>query len=692
MFLHSGASLHGHEYSARPPPGNPGPGNRRSPLLRSSLAAPIPRPNSVAEQAKPPLRQQRRRLSENGARATPEPVVRFQEPEPARPKPEPMSEDEASYSASELSYLSDSTSAAPRPQRRRRVARKSTTYLFCHPAPKPRSKKQLSIHVRPKLLLQLQQLSADKRPRPAIDVFPSSLIAGNVVAPRFSKRFPRLFGVKGELGLHDVILVKSEDYDAHHSDIDSEGDEEDLEKRELVAVLSPLKREDRAEIVLEDGAVWVATPLANGSFDLVHTDEHGNSTTARWVRRSVANPPDTPSSEPGSPRSPTPLNGGPVSKHKFTFSVIDPQSRRHPIMGTLTSSSLEILDNYTTVSQSSRRYPPSKPLGRSLTSASARVMDPSPTVTPAPASPLARKPDGEGNASDSLPPATASPAKDRTTYPVEDALKTLMSVTAVWVSLKQGWAPNYKPPMLSSEPASLGAVALATNPNGMVLPRGTRSPRSEETVTAESSLGRSSPVEAAEVASSRPLTLRKGQTLPIQPKDREQSPAPSLNTLRIGALPRRATSTGAAFIQRRMQTQVSDASDSEKMTSGRRGKGRRVLSGDFGRRVLATPPLTTDVSSLSREETPSPAVELELATPVPTRPAVLARARQTHSAYYPDPPADTEDGGAPVGGFSGHDYVTEDEYANGGGAARADRSAKWRRFSNWFRRLGGGGR
>jgi hypothetical protein len=51
------------------------------------------------------------------------------------------------------------------------------------------------------------------------------------------------------------------------------------------------------------------------------------------------------------------------------------------------------------------------------------------------------------------------------------------------------------------------------------------------------------------------------------------------------AMPRRATSTGAAFMQRRIQMQGSEASDSERSVSGlgrRRSRGRRILSGDWG--------------------------------------------------------------------------------------------------------------
>ena len=758
MFLHSGASLHGHEYSARTPAANTAPGNRRAPLLRSAFATPISRPSPAAaaaapaaENTKPALRPaRRRRLSEGAptgssiASEQQPPVVRFQEPEvddleeagggggsgsgPTK-RPEPMSEDEASYSASEISYLSD-TAAAPRAPaavpRRRRTPRKSTAYLFAHPAPKPRVKKQLPIHIRPRLILQLQQLSADRRPRPAIDVFPSSLIAGNVVAPRFSKRFPRLFGVKGELGLHDTILVRSEDYGAHGPDAadssDGDDDSSGLERRELVAVLSPLRRDDRDEIILNDGSVWVATPLPTGSYDFVHVDGHGNATTARWVRRSAAKTSATtgPISPAGSelpspggssilsanatPTTAAAAAAAAATEYKYTFSVINPQSRRHPIMGTLTPSTLEILDHYTTVSQSSGRYPPSKSMSRSLSS------PPPPTVVSAPATPSALSDDEDGGVRLSMP-RPASPPRQRTTYPIDEALKNLMAVTAIWVTLKQGWTQN---PRLAAEAAAAGPgapfsslPAVAGSSINSRLARPSRnSPRGEGSQTPE-------PISDP-LSSSRILGLRKGQTMPLAkaPPLRDSSPAPSLGGGGGASRPphpplaRRATSTGAAFMQRRMQTYMSDASDSERGggggggSSSRRSRGRRVLSGDFA--GLRKPAATTDVLPRGSER-PSSARERTASSVLPspqpyhdndtkTLPPPSDRARKTQSAYYypttqvmslASPTAEGSDGLDLARGGGGH--LTEDEYGPGAGA----RTPRWRRLGHWFRRLGG---
>lgn len=707
MFLHSGASLHGHEYSLRPPPTTPAPGNRRTgPLLRSTFATPITRSNTVSESARPPqLRPQRRRLSEIPPRSTPEPVVRFQEPEvePSPPKPEPLSEDEGSYSASEASYLSDTvaaataaaaaTATAPRRSRRRRAPRMSTTYLFAHPAPKPRAKKQLSLHIRPRLLLQLQQLSADRRPRPSIDVFPSSLIAGNVVPPRFSKRFPRLFGVKGELGLHDIILVKSEDYGLNSPDADSDGEEDSLESRELVAVLSPLRREDRAEIVLDDGSVWVATPLASGSYDFVHVDEHGRTTTARWVRRTVVRTAPTP--VPGAiPDAPGPAS----TEHKFTFSVLDPQSRRHPIMGTLTDSTLEVLDSYTTVSASSGRYPPSRRMSRSLASP---ATPPGPMSVP---SSCSAESDDEEGAGASQPPL-ASPPRERTTCPVDEGLKKLIMVTAIWVSLKQGWTANNKPATLSPESASLTSpthsaapalVSGACNLQSRLAARHThtRSPRSE---TPEPGVDRRSTMESTETGSSRLSGLLRGHALPLQTKDREPSPAPSVTpTRRMSAPARRATSTGAAFMQQRIQAQMSDASDSERGIAGvRKSRRHKVLSGDFGyrSRASAIPVDAAHIHQAGETET-SPAWE----TPSAARPAtVVDRERRTQSACYPPTEVrvgvgDSLSKNAEAGCGSGADaFIKMDNLAKDGHGAvgQNDKATRWKRFSHWVRRLGG---
>ncbi|KAK8869162.1 hypothetical protein PGQ11_007740 [Apiospora arundinis] len=89
------------------------------------------------------------------------------------------------------------------------------------------------------------------------------------------------------------MLVKSEDFSTPTKEALDEDDEDSINKRDLVAILSPLGR-DMAEIVLSDGTVWTAKPRIQGStisYDFTTEDEHGNSITARWLAaRTQGNP------------------------------------------------------------------------------------------------------------------------------------------------------------------------------------------------------------------------------------------------------------------------------------------------------------------------------------------------------------------------------------------------------------------
>ncbi|KAK1992071.1 hypothetical protein LX36DRAFT_589183 [Colletotrichum falcatum] len=504
MFLHSGASLHGHEYSNKPTNNGPHPARRRS-LLRSSLgASPLPRTSFSADDAQTTTQRASRRLSYQGPAPAPRPsvrrnrpvsdlsprkdlVVRFEE-EPTVVRQEThvldgVSEDEGSL----VSEVSD-TSTAVGSKRARRAARQSTNYLLAYPPPKLRTKQRRFVQIRPRLLLQLQQLSNDKRPMPAIDVLPSSMIAGTVILPRLARRFPKMFRVKGQLGMNGLILAKSEDYDTPADDSDC--DEKDLDKRDLVAVISPVARRegerrdssDRTEIVLADGSVWTASQTGNGSYDFVHVEEAGRTTTARWVRR-IARPLSTATCAAAS------TTPAPTSEYKFTFSILDPELRRHPVMATLTPANLEILDSYTTVSQSSGRYPPTRPFSTDLC----------------------------GDNEPSSPPSPALSTTKRETHPVDEATRILITVTSVWVSLchGQGWASTASPS------ASAG-------------PR----PMHMRTVSSNS------------------LCQTRASTFPVTSAEMGRITSPPLAQQQVMAqlapvMPRRTFSSGAAFMQRR---------------------------------------------------------------------------------------------------------------------------------------------
>lgn len=412
------------------------------------------------------------------------PVVRFKEPEPLETPKSSMTEDEPSFYDSDASQ----TSSAARPKRRRATPRKGNHYLFARPAPKRGSKKHLFKNIRPRLLFQLQELPGNQqRPRPAIDVFPASLIAGPLVTARYINRFPRIFGAKGELGPRDLILLKSEDYDTGLSDSEEE-DEHVGGRREPLAILSPVRGQEYDEIVMEDGTVWMATPGPKGSYNFVHTDEHGITQTARWAKRnssrSVSNPNRLSSSAATVASDGT--SAAEPSDYKYTFSLINPQSRRHPILANLTSRSLEVFEDYTTVSTSQGRFPPSRPMSHNFDSASTRDLPPSPF-------------------------SADEPSTERQTHPVDEKTKRLITITGLWLALRLGGA----------------------------------APESAETSDASAAHPREPSVSGPSCASLTLKLPRRSTTSNIS----SNTPPPAQSGLR------RAVSTGAAFMQRRMLKQ-----------------------------------------------------------------------------------------------------------------------------------------
>ncbi|KAL7621831.1 hypothetical protein AAE478_007331 [Parahypoxylon ruwenzoriense] len=627
MFLHSGASLHGHEYSNRPAPQL---GQRRNPLLRSTFATPINRAPSYRTSAESapsePVSSDVKRtrpLSEHIPKNA-DPVVRFQEPRcdsAAAARPEAMSEDEGSIA----SDSDASRGSTPVRRTRRRAARKSTTYLLAHPPPKLRNKQRL-IHIRPKLLLQIQQLSANRRPRPTIDVYPSSAVAGSLIVPLL-KRFPRIARIKRELSIQDVMLVKSEDYAAHASGPESEDDEDQLKSRELLAILSPSRTEDRAEIVLADGTVWVATPRSNGanvcSYEFVSIDPEGNTITARWVRKQIAT--KSLPVAPVAPTSPAPApSTSSAADYKFTFSIIDPNCRRHPIMATLTNSSLDILDSYTTVSQSASRYPPTSPL----------------LSTP-------------------VSPNEENKTMERTTQRVEEWQKAFITISAIWVILRHGWSPNCKPedlgPLSASAPTSPTDVSISSRNRSL-------------SVNSEAAPKPSIPESAGR--RKFPASLRMNdQFVP-------------------GVLPRRATSTGASFAQKRNVTATETVGQARGSTEQGCKANRRAFSGDWGIAVKSRS-IENSLTAMLDSPSASPQSEVSTRSNAPSlAPPPLPAGRRAVSAFYQvDPilfkPAEIEPSEKPSARCDSFSQRQMDD------SDRKSKHQKWRHMANWLRKLQG---
>lgn len=423
MFVHSGAGLHGHEYSSRQP--SP---QRTQPALRSSMRRQLEDPrrfsspltataNSHAQEpthrSLRPISLPPNRRSISDHLRTRDQSVRFhEEPVVSEASTPAQSEDEESVVGS------DYTESSSKRRRRQRTPRKSTQFVLAQPPPRLLTKQRMLVQFRPKLLLQLQELG-QRRPIPAFDVVPSSHIAGTIIIPALRKRFPRVFRTNPELGSDDLIIVRSEDftpndytYNTTTTTTPSGADSNNIEDREVLAVVSIKSRGDidQAEITMGNGSTWAISPIANGSYEIVKLNDHGHPLTARWVkkptisrRNSTASTADTVSSSAS-------------IETKWTFSVMDPSARRHPIMGLLTPNMLEVYDSYTTMSMSSNRYPPSRSFGPE------RMAEENKTTTP------------------------IATTENRMSLAVSEDNKALMMASAVWINLRaQGWPSAMNP-------------------------------------------------------------------------------------------------------------------------------------------------------------------------------------------------------------------------------------------------------
>ncbi|KAA8572953.1 hypothetical protein EYC84_003503 [Monilinia fructicola] len=184
---------------------------------------------------------------------------------------------------------------------------------------------------------------------------------------------------------------------------DTDSDEEGFSNRDLIAVICQMPKDEggaqgKAEIVLGDGSVWLASPLPTGAYEMTKFDESGGKvTTIRWVKRAGHHN----------------LSDSPNNDTKFTFSIIDPNSRRHPILATITQTKLDIPDYYTLVCPS-----------------------PGIETTTAPVGGVPGECDDEDGEADTI--------IERTPQLMDETMRTLIQVTGIWVSLRQGWSPYFK--------------------------------------------------------------------------------------------------------------------------------------------------------------------------------------------------------------------------------------------------------
>ncbi|GAB7350442.1 hypothetical protein MBLNU459_g1049t1 [Dothideomycetes sp. NU459] len=273
---------------------------------------------------------------------------------------------------------------------RKRLSRSKTSYSLCHPPPKSGVSRQ-KLHVRARPLLQLHKLAVSSRPMPAFELLPSAIFS-----PSLSRSILKGFRTRHTLCPADLAIVKADKY---HQDEENHVEDE---LRDVLALICKGRKNDaQAKIFLDDGSEWEAHVLPNGSYEFTSTTEHGLSTTVRWVLKR----PRVGRSQSASDMELTPTT---LPPNKFNFSTISPRSRRHPVIANLSTTTLNIQDFYAMPSST-----PSSP--------------------PTPRASLA---------ADDIAALEASlPGEPIETTP---ALRTLITATSIWVTLREGWCPGYK--------------------------------------------------------------------------------------------------------------------------------------------------------------------------------------------------------------------------------------------------------
>ena len=287
--------------------------------------------------------------------------------------------------------------------RRKSSAKSKTIFRFAHPPPK--SKYQQHFHIGPRVLLQLQRLSPVSRPIPFLDVLQSSSHFP-LSSIRFSKH-PK--GRPNHLGPDDLLIAHSPVYD--ETDARSETGPKHKVKggQDVIAYVCWRKdgpgHERNAYIQMSDGAVWKAQRLSGGNYELAKEDEQVQQMVVRWVCKQRA--PMQQEQQYRSDLSVEDRQDGSI----FTFSIINPNARRHAIIASLDGSGIKIYDKYSTSAPFARSFSESSPRGTSRLS----FHDDDSNTT-------------QGNI-----------------QTVNEELRMLIAVSGSWVAISEGYSPYSKP-------------------------------------------------------------------------------------------------------------------------------------------------------------------------------------------------------------------------------------------------------
>jgi hypothetical protein len=488
--------------------------------------------------------------------------------------------------------------------RKKRAPRPKTTYHLAHP---PTAGPRQKLHIRPKTLLQLHQVVPSRHPKPAYEVIPYSLLA-----PRSTRRLAGTFAIKDRLGPHDMLIVKAEAYG--QKDDEEKTDDERWGTREVVGIICPPKKgekdgSEKTELLLDDGSRWEVTQLPNGAYEFNFTDSHGLQCKRRWV-------PKLPHNRRLSALSTAAQSGQSPSiaadDKKFNFSTIALNSRRHPIIASMTRTNIDVLDAYNVPSATS---PPTPSLP--------------PTAVATPVEGPITLPDAASfldNIAERLPLKT------------DDALRRFIVVSGIWVAFSENWSPGY---VWSRNACPLPLTATPVSrppPSRTVSMSFAESPRSVSTNSLADDNRRSIP----KIFRTGTQTVQRNASLgnrPPAPKSAATSPAASPMAKTRS---RRANSTGTADLfsrsgstRKRLGFALGDQillETEEERELKRSMELLRIKELSLPDTPLTAAPITTPTPIPIQIIEPPPA---EDDSPLPTPPSPSSRALKTQSAYNP---------------------------------------------------------
>lgn len=435
---------------------------------------------------------------------------------------------EESDSSSRTNSFSDSSRSVQR--NRRLTLLTKTSFRLAHPPPAIKHRQRFNI--RPKVLLQLQQISDATRPVPIFDVLPSV-----VFAPKLARKFPSVFKGKDGLGADDLVVVNSQNYGLSgvlNGKSENVSEDESWATREIVAAIcQPKKREagleSITEICLNHGPLWRASSLPSGAYEFVSVDENGCQTVARWVSR-------PPISRRRSHNTPGKEDTSSAEERRFTFSIINPYSRRHPVIATLNRTSIDISNRYSIpFNISPANTTPSKP-ALALDGRHAHFEE---STNPQP-----------------------------TLIETDEHLRSLIVVTGIFVAFREGYSPNfqYEKPIASTPNPSQSfsthrprSSSVNHGVNGGIRINAPESPRQLNGAGARATSMTMSPVSTHIIPSSPP---------PIRTP-----------------MPQRAHSTGTAFLQRANNRRSYTTKEANQSNTNVSSNGHSARQESFRRRT-----------------------------------------------------------------------------------------------------------